>query len=155
MDDVGKRGYEFERFLHDLFAAYGFNPRPSFRIEGEQIDGSIEFDHEFYLIEAKWQAEPVRESDLLVLQGRVAGHSAFGRGIFITAGSFSPEGVRAYQRLQPSSMIGIDGQDLYLTLEDALPLSEVLRWKLRRLVEGGDFHLPVIEFRAQLSTRRR
>ncbi|MFZ2472440.1 MAG: hypothetical protein WAW52_10925 [Methanothrix sp.] len=38
-----ERGYAFERFLYDLFDIYGFNPRPSFRNTGEQIDGSIEF----------------------------------------------------------------------------------------------------------------
>lgn len=49
------RGYALEKFLYDIFDAYRFNPRPSFRIVGEQIDGSIEFGHEVYLIEAKWQ----------------------------------------------------------------------------------------------------
>lgn len=48
-----ERGYAFEKFLRDLFVIYNFNPRPSFRIQGEQIDGSILFDHETYLLEAK------------------------------------------------------------------------------------------------------
>lgn len=138
-----ERGYAFERFLYQLFDAYGFNPRPSFRIEGEQIDGSIEFDREIYLIEAKWQQEPITQADLLVLDGRVSGHSGIGRGIFIGAGCFSKEGIAAYQRLRPSSMIGIDGQDLFLILERALPLDKVLRRKVRHLIETGNFHLPV------------
>jgi hypothetical protein len=144
------RGYALEKFLHNLFDAYRFNPRPSFRIVGEQIDGSIEFAHEIYLIEAKWQAEPITQADLAVLDSRVSGHSQIGRGIFITAGCFSPDGITAYERLRPSAMIGIDGQDLFYLLERALPLAEILRRKLRWLVETGQFHHPVREFVAEL-----
>ena len=148
-----ERGYAFEKFLHDLFIIYNFNPRPSFRIQGQQIDGSIQFDHETYLLEAKWQKEEIIEGDILKLDGRVQGHSTIGRGIFITAGCFSPDGVAAYQRLRPSSIIGIDGQDLYFILEHKLPLDEVLRSKVRRLVEEGDFHYPVAKFVMPLKPR--
>jgi len=147
-----ERGYAFEKFLHDLFKAYNFNPRPAFRIQGEQIDGSIEFDHEIYLLEAKWQNKAITEEDILKLDGRVQGHSTIGRGIFITAGCFSPDGIVAYQRLRPSSIFGIDGQDLYFILEHVLPLDEVLRQKIRRLVEAGDFHYAVTKFMMRLRT---
>jgi hypothetical protein len=149
-----KRGYALEKFLYDLFDAYRFNPRPSFRIVGEQIDGSIEFAHEIYLIEAKWQVEPIVQGDLAVLDSRVSGHSQIGRGIFITAGCFSVDGITAHERLRPSAMIGIDGQDLYYVLERALPLDEVLRRKLRWLVETGHFHYPVREFITELEKHR-
>lgn len=148
------RGYAFEKFLYDLFDAYRFSPRPSFRIVGEQIDGSIEFAHEIYLIEAKWQVEPIVQGDLAVLDSRVSGHSQIGRGIFITAGCFSVDGITAHERLRPSAMIGIDGQDLYYLLERALPLAEILRRKLRWLVETGHFHHPVREFVMEMEKHR-
>jgi len=144
------RGYAFEKFLCSLFEIYSFNPKPSFRIQGEQIDGSIEFEHEFYLLEAKWQDKAITEADILVLDGRVLGHSTIGRGIFVTAGCFSQDGISAYRRLRPSSIVGIDGQDLYFVLENLLPLDEVLRFKIRRLVETGEFHYPVAKFATQL-----
>ncbi len=140
-----ERGYEFEKLLYDLFEINRLSPRYPFRNTGEQIDGSIEFGQEFYLIEAKWQTQPIQEKDLLVLHSRALGHSAIGRGIFITCSSFSAEGVYAFQRLQPTSIIGIDGQDLYIILEKSLPLANVIRLKLRRLVESGDFHYPVLK----------
>jgi hypothetical protein len=149
-----QRGYALEKFLYDLFDAYRFNPRPSFRIVGEQIDGSIEFAHEIYLIEAKWQLEPIVQGDLAVLDSRVSGHSQIGRGIFITAGCFSADGITAHERLRPSAMIGIDGQDLYYLLEHSLPLAEILRRKLRWLVETGHFHHPVREFVMELEKHR-
>lgn len=136
-----KRGYEFEKLLYDLFNIYGLNPRESFRNTGEQIDGSIELGKEFYLIEAKWQTQPILEKDLLVLHGRVSGHSRIGRGIFITCGNFSPDGVYAFQRLQPTSIVGFDGQDLYLILEKCLPLADVVHLKVRKLAESGEFFI--------------
>jgi hypothetical protein len=145
-----QRGYAFEKFLHNLFETYRFNPRPSFKIIGEQIDGSLEFDHEIYLIEAKWQTDPVGVGDLSILQDRVRGHSAFGRGFFFTCGNFSPDGVNAFQRHGRSSIVGIDGQDLYLILSQHLPLDKVLRQKVRWLAETGDFHYPVIKFSAHI-----
>ncbi|WP_246812753.1 hypothetical protein [Ensifer sp. ENS07] len=43
-----ERGFAFERFLQDLFEAYGLAPRASFRPRaGEQIDGSFELGNEF------------------------------------------------------------------------------------------------------------
>lgn len=51
--DAHERGFAFEKFLNKLFLIFGLNPRASFRIVGEQIDGSLDIDNECYLIEAK------------------------------------------------------------------------------------------------------
>lgn len=148
-----QRGFEFEKFLHELFEIYGFVPRPSFKLKGEQIDGSFTLDNEFYLFEAKWRADATTQQELIVLNDRVRSHSAIGRGMFITAGSFSPDGVFAFQKGRSSSIIGIDGQDLYFILENALPLDEVIRRKLRWLVETGEFHYCVQTFLTEFEAR--
>jgi hypothetical protein len=150
-----QRGYELESFLYDLFYMHGFNPRQPFKIKGEQIDGSIELDNQVYLIEAKWQTLPIQERDLLPLQDRASGHCAFGRGIFITCGCFSQDGVYAFQRLHAASIIGIDGQDLYFILENSLPLADVIRLKNRRRVETGEFHYPVLKLIPEIINAKR
>ena len=48
------RGFAFEKFLNELFDFYGLAPRGSFRLRGEQIDGSFQHDGHTYLLEAKW-----------------------------------------------------------------------------------------------------
>jgi hypothetical protein len=145
-----ERGYAFEQFLQELFSAHGLKPRRPFALQGEQIDGSFDLDHQIYLVEARWRAAAINQGDLAKLDSRVAGHSSLGRGVFITAGGFSQEGVAAHQRLRPSAMIGVDGQDLFLLLEYALSLPDVLRFKVRRLVEEGVFHTPVAKFWTEL-----
>ena len=39
--DPQARGYAFEKFLKDAFDTFGMSARTSFRLEGEQIDGSF------------------------------------------------------------------------------------------------------------------
>ena len=47
------RGYAFEKLLKDMFNAYGLSARASFRLVGEQIDGSFVSGGDTYLLEAK------------------------------------------------------------------------------------------------------
>lgn len=57
-----RRGYEYERFLTDLFAAYDLTPRSPFKQTGEQIDGSFRLHGETYLVEAKWLCDRTHPS---------------------------------------------------------------------------------------------
>jgi hypothetical protein len=38
------RGFAFEKFLTEAFAIFGLAPRGSFRLTGEQIDGSFQLE---------------------------------------------------------------------------------------------------------------
>ena len=69
------RGYAFERFLRDLFDANGLSPRASFRLVGEQIDGSFELSAETYLLEAKWTRRAGRCGGPSFLQRKGRGQS--------------------------------------------------------------------------------
>ena len=53
--DPQARGYAFEKFLKDAFDAYGMSARASFRLTGEQIDGSFVLTEQTYLLEARWR----------------------------------------------------------------------------------------------------
>jgi hypothetical protein len=59
-----ERGYAFERFLKRLFDAHGLAGRASFRLIGEQIDGSFELSGATYLLEAKWTNLQVGATEL-------------------------------------------------------------------------------------------
>jgi hypothetical protein len=68
-----QKGFEFERFLNELFGVFGLHPRGPFRLQGEQTDGSIDFENHTYLIEAKFQFKPIGQQDLLAFRGKVEG----------------------------------------------------------------------------------
>ena len=69
--DPQPRGYAFERFLKDVFDAYGMSARPSFRLTGEQIDGSFILGEQTYLLEARWRNERVSVETLRAFNAKV------------------------------------------------------------------------------------
>ena len=52
-DNPQARGYQFERYLNRLFKDCALEPRESFRIKGEQIDGSFVLRNDIYLFRSK------------------------------------------------------------------------------------------------------
>jgi hypothetical protein len=70
--DPQARGFAFEGFLKDIFAANELAPRGSCRLIGEQIDGSFRLHTETYLVEAKWCGPQTGFGDLMVFSGKVA-----------------------------------------------------------------------------------
>lgn len=57
--DPQKRGLDFERFLYRLFALFDMEPRLAYNLTYEQIDGSLTFDTDDYIIEDKWWQKPL------------------------------------------------------------------------------------------------
>jgi hypothetical protein len=140
-----QKGFEFERFLNTLFHTFGLEPRSSFRLQGEQIDGSIEFESHTYLIEAKFQSAPVGQADLLVFKGKVEGKATWSRGIFISASSFTEDGLVAFSQGRPTNLITFSGQDLYFIVDGQMPLDQAIRLKARRAAETGEVMVPIYQ----------
>ena len=138
-----KRGFEFEKFVKDLFEAFKLAPRSSFRLVGEQIDGSFQFQDETYLVEATWQNEKVGEGKLLTFYGKVGGKAQWSRGLLISVSGFSTDGLEAFARGKPTNIICMDGYDLYSILKNKLNLCTVLAQKVRRAAETNQAFVPV------------
>jgi hypothetical protein len=64
--DRNKAGLILEKLLNRLFGIFELQPRQPFRVVGEQIDGSFQLDGQTYLLESKWEKDPLPEADLLV-----------------------------------------------------------------------------------------
>lgn len=133
------RGFAFEKFLKDLFEAYQLAPRGSFRLVGEQIDGSFQHQAETYLLEAKWQNGYSGVTELDAFSGKVTRNAKWARGLFISNTGFSPDGLTAFGKA-PTSIVCMDGLDLHETLSRKLSLTDVIGRKVRRAAEtGGPF----------------
>ncbi len=140
-----QKGFEFERFLNMLFHTFELEPRSSFRLQGEQIDGSIEFENHTYLIEAKYQATPVGEADLLIFRSKVEGKATWSRGIFISISSFTDDGLAAFSRGRPTNLITFNGQDLFFIVDGQISLDQAIRLKARRAAETGEVMVSVYQ----------
>jgi len=129
------RGYAFEKFLKQLFDVYGLAAQEPFRLRGEQIDGSFQFANEVYLVEAKWQGQPIGVAELHTFHGKIEQKAAWTRGLFVSNSGFSDDGLVAFGR--GKRVICMDGYDLYETLHREIPLNHVLERKVRRAAETG------------------
>lgn len=129
------RGYAFEKFLKELFDAFDLSGRASFRLVGEQIDGSFEMMGETYLLEAKWTSQQVDASDLRAFNAKVESKASWSRGLFISNSGFTQDGLVAFG--SGRSLICMDGLDLSEILLGKLSLQSVLSKKVRRAAETG------------------
>lgn len=130
-------GFAFEKFLRDLFAVYNLAPKASFRIAGEQIDGIFELNTETYLLEAKWQNEPIGVSDLYTFAGKINSKASWTRGLFVSQSAFSEEGLMAFSRNR-TSIVLMDGFDIYDALHRNIPFDQVIARKVRKAAETGN-----------------
>lgn len=136
------RGYAFEKFLKDAFDKSGLQGRASFRLQGEQIDGSFLLGSETYLLEAKWQNERSPADHLHSFNGKVEQKAGYTRGLFLSYTGFTEEGLVAFGG-RGRRIICMDGLDLHDLLEQEIPLNNVLEQKVRRFAETGFPFIPV------------
>lgn len=136
-DNRQRAGLQLEKVLNELFEMFQLSPRGSFKLVGEQIDGSFLLDEESYLVEAKWEKEPVAEDKLLVFRGKVEGKSSFTRGAFVSISGFSKDCLGSISKHKQPTFFLIDGYDLTRVLEGEIALTDLLRAKRNRLAEEG------------------
>jgi hypothetical protein len=140
-----ERGLQFEGFLSELFAVHSLAPRGSFRLVGEQIDGSFHLHSDTYLLEAKWHGPQIGFGDLMTFSGKASGKAAWARGLFVSMSGFTADGLDAFSRGRRTNLICVDGLDLYDVLSRRVPLVAVLEEKARRAAETNRAYVPVRE----------
>lgn len=138
--DHQQRGFLFEGFLKDLFTAFDLNPRGSFKIVGEQIDGAFEFQSTQFLMEARWQKERQSAVALDAFSKKVERKLDNTLGVFIALNGYTEDGLEAFRRGRPSIIL-MDGEDLALALKGLIDFRELLKRKLRHASQTGDPYL--------------
>lgn len=136
-----QRGYAFERFLTKVFDAFRLSPREPFRLIGEQIDGSFELANDTYLVEAKWLNRKVGAAELHTFHGKVDQKANWARGVFISFGGFTEEGLHAFGRAR--RVIGVEGRDVYEAFERSIGIDQLIARKVRNAAETGEVFAPV------------
>ncbi len=134
-----QKGFQFEKFLNELFLFFDLDPKSSFKIIGEQIDGSFTFDKTDYLLEAKWQEQEIRAADLYIFGGKIQGKLKNTLGLFISLGAYSRECTQT-QNPTTKSMILMDGMDLMQVLEGRIRLNELILIKRRHASQTGEIY---------------
>lgn len=143
-DTPQSRGFAFEKYLNKLFEDYNLEPRGSFKIVGEQIDGSFILHNEVYLLEAKWTNKKIDKADLVVFNEKVSSKSGFTRGLFISFSGFSDEALTTFANGRSVRIVLMTVQELAIALSRKLDFTKVLSAKVRALAEEGDFNKSIL-----------
>ncbi|RKL63349.1 hypothetical protein DXT63_07140 [Thermoanaerobacteraceae bacterium SP2] len=143
-DDSQARGYQLEKIMKELFVLFDLDPKASFKIQGEQIDGAFTFENTDYLFEGKWQKELVGIQELDAFSGKLSRKLDNTLGLFLAVNGFSEDAVKAHstgRRL----MILMDGSDLMAVLEGRIDLIQLLLRKRRHAAQTGNIYLRLHE----------
>jgi hypothetical protein len=149
MDNPQRRGVELERVLNRLFRCYGILLREDFKLRMdevrgvvEQIDGVIELDGNVYLVEMKWESEPLGRDKVSSHLVRVfnRGHS---RGILISASGYTEPAVQTCKEsLHHAPFCLCLLEEIVFMLEQEADLMEILRSKVQAaLIEKNPLHI--------------
>jgi hypothetical protein len=138
--DERQRGLMFEPFLRELFAAHDLDPRGSFRLIGEQIDGAFEFEGTHYLLEARWEAKFQGARPLRAFAETVSSRLDNTLGLFVALGGFSDDGLQAFKGSRPRIVLW-DGEDLAVVLQGLIDFRDLLKRKVRHASHTGNPYL--------------
>lgn len=147
--NLQQRGYLFESFLRDLAIFDSVIVTNPIKIRGEQIDGSIKYDGENYIVEAKWH-NAMTATDALYHFGYKVDGKFYGRGIFISVNGFSSDSYKALVRGRSFQMILIDGADLTYVTEGLISFSELLDKKISAAQTAGKIYVDVFTMKEKI-----
>lgn len=139
------RGFTFEKYLYELFKQNELEPRGSFKITGEQIDGSFILNKEVYLLEAKWTKSSIDKGELVIFNEKVSSKSGFTRGLFISFSGYTSEAIQTFANGRTVNIVLMTVQELAILLQRKLDFKDILWSKVRFLAEEGNFFKNVIE----------
>lgn len=137
------RGYLFETFLNDLFEFEGLDPRGSFRLVGEQIDGSFNWRSRTYLVEAKWTKAPAAGLEFGAFNYKLEGKTVDTRGLFIAVNGYSTDAIKGMNSKGALKFVCVDGAHLMRALSSEEGIVPILERIWRYADETGEAYLPV------------
>lgn len=141
-----ERGYKLESLLQGLASREGLETSEPFKVVGEQIDGTIKLDGEYYIVEAKWQDHATASNALYHFAYKVEG-KLYGRGFFVSINGFSQDSLTALSRGKSLRTILIDGGDLGLVTEGLLSMSQMLSAKVKAAQTAGRIYVDPMSLR--------
>jgi Restriction endonuclease len=131
------RGYELEKLIFELARIERLDAAPAYRGSGEQIDGYFMVGHRHFLLEAKWQEDPVTASEVFAFQGKLRGKLLGTLGLFVSVNGFADDAPSALVFGKEIDVVLADRSDIELALAPARTFEEMVRVKMRAAARTG------------------
>lgn len=132
-----QRGFALENLFCDLLELNEMEYKRPYRHPGEQIDGHMRFEKFDYLLETKWEKDPIKQDALSVFDGKIKGKAQSTRGLFIAANGFDDNAVQKYSGDSPRIIL-MTGEDLALVLSGRIDFQDGMKAKVEAIVRHGN-----------------
>jgi hypothetical protein len=113
------RGKAFEGVLGQMLAEEEIRHVLAYRPSGEEIDGAFWWNTHTFLLEAKWQKDPIPASEIYAFKGKVDGKFSGTRGVFISMSGYSDDCVEALVYGKDLNILLFDEDDVKAIIGDA------------------------------------
>jgi len=140
--DAQGRGYQLEKILRETFELFDLDPKASFKLVGEQIDGAFAFQGTDYLLEARWTHAVQNAEALNGFDGKVRRKLDNTLGLFLSINGYSPDGITAFGSGERPRIILMDGADLAAVLDQRIELGALILRKKQHASRTGQIFLP-------------
>lgn len=133
------RGRQLEFVVFDLLQKEHLAPERNIVIPGEQIDHSFVLDGQHYLVECKWETDPIGLPALHLFSAKV-GHKAEGTfGVMLSMSGFVIDINEKASRGGRLNCVGLLHQDLIRVLEGRSTWTEIVRRARRAASQRSEF----------------
>jgi restriction endonuclease Mrr len=139
--DPHRRGTDFEDFINKLFGLYDLEPRASYSLDHEQIDGAFTYATDHYVLEAKWWKEAIGRRELDVFKNNIERKGKNTLGLYVSMSGFTSDALAVYSYSTP--FITMDGSDFMAVLEQRIRLDDLIARKRQHASQTGHCYLPV------------
>jgi len=137
-----KRGYDLEKLITKILNQENLEPKTSYKVPGEQIDGSFMYGDRVFLLEAKWHRKEMPASQIYEFKGKVDGKLVGTIGVFISMSGFSSDAVDALMYGKEINILLFDKADFEASIDSNIGFKKVLSSKIRNAAEIGTAFYP-------------
>jgi hypothetical protein len=133
-----RRGREFQKLLAEVIGQYGWFQEESVRTSHEEMDVLVCQGREYYLIECKWEKDPIESSVIRELYGKL-GNRVGVQGIAVSMSGFTAGAAKQARDYKNERVILLFGpEDVRSMIFERIPFEELLNQKFRALVTRGE-----------------
>jgi hypothetical protein len=131
------RGQEFQKLFAEVVEKYGWSQEEGIHTSHEEMDVVICQGREYYLIECKWEKDPIEAGVIRELYGKL-GNRVGVQGIAVSMSGFSEGAVKQVNDYKNERIILLFGPgDVHSMIFERIPFDELLNQKFGALVTRG------------------
>ena len=136
-----EKGYALEKIFVSLMRISNIPVQEPFRIVGEQLDGAIKYDGDYYLVELKWFAGPLEPKHIGSFYFKVDGKLG-ARGLVIAMNGYTGGVVESVSKGKELKIVLLDGMHLSNVIYGHYTFQQLLDHSIKHASLRGQLYCP-------------